>query len=305
MPPKRPNPKKDKSARRRRPGSPGTFSTGIVDPDGYDRRERMTVQATDAPPESAISVLVTNLWVGSQIGDAANHCVDACRTIGFALAQFGIRTELRAAEVVMRDSRTGMLRRVAPRIPSWKGNLLDGHCILTLPDEGRHIDATIEQFPGISHLRLGPAVGRSGGYLTPDGRMVAVGSTTSRIPPGAQLAIQRGPYMMLYTLADEPANQIITSSEHVRPHAELHRRAGINLASLTLAGLRSPNLNRLARQTSYRRLHALLDALGDSPHTSDSGDVRFTFTEDGGGSRALLLDEIALPPGTPPEAPVL
>lgn len=155
-------------------------------------------------------------------------------------------------EVVMRDSRTGMLRRVAPRLPSWKGNLLDGHCILTLPDEDRHIDATIEQFPGISHLRLGPAVGRSGGYLTPDGRMVAVGSTASQMPPGAQLAIQRGPYMMLYTLADEPANQIITNSEHVRPHAELHRRAGINLASLTLAGLRSPNLNRLARAPPRR-----------------------------------------------------
>lgn len=306
MAPKRPNPKKDKSARRRRPQRPmpGTFTAGVLDPNYRARVDKLSMQATSAPPEALIPVLLATTWAGVQVGQTANHCVDACRTLGFALAQLGIRTELRAAELIIRNNRTGQMSERAPRIPSWQGNELTGHCILTLPEQDRFIDATIEQFHEVAALKLGPAVGRAGAFLDPDtGAVHAPRATAARPVAGSVLALQRGNLVLAYTLSPDHANDIITSHPVVTATTEGHRRAGINLVSLVLGHLRGRGLDEVVRRAPFPRLHTLLDAIADSPVVDDNGEVRFTITRDG-QQRDLLLDELPLPADAPPEAPV-
>jgi hypothetical protein len=307
MAPKRPNPKKDKSARRRRPQrpEPGTFTAGFLDPAHRARVDKLSMQATSAPPEAIIPVLLATTWAGVQVGQTANHCVDACRTLGFALAQLGIRTELRAVELIIRNNRTGQMTERAPLIPSWQGNELTGHCILTLPEQDRFIDATIEQFHEVGALKLGPAVGRTGMLLDPaTGAVHPRRAAPVRVPAGSPIALIRGDLMLAYTLSPDHVNNIITSHPAVTDTTEGHRRAGINLVSLVLGQLRGGGLHDVIRQAPFPRLHTLLDAIADSPMVNDSGDVRFTITRDG-QRRVLMLDELPLPADAPPEAPVI
>lgn len=306
MSPKRPNPKKDKSARRRRASrpTPGTFTAGFLDPAHQARLDKLSMQASSAPPEAMIPVLLATTWAGIQVGQSANHCVDACRTLAFALAQLGIRTELRAVELIIHDDRTGQMTRRAKQIPSWDGNELDGHCILTLPDQDRFIDATIEQFREVGALKLGPAVGRSGGFITPDtGTFHAPRAAAARLTAGSQLALTRGHLLLAYTLSPDHANEIITAHPTIQATTDKHRRAGINLVSLLLGNLRGRGLDDVIRQAPFPRMHTLMDAIAESPVVNDNGDVRFTTTLDG-QHRDLLLDELPLPAGTPPEASV-
>ncbi len=73
----------------------------------------------------------------------------------------------------------------------------------------------------------------------------------------------------------------------------MHRRAGINLATLAVDYVRTdPDL----REAAIPRLQALLAAAGDSPvrHDPGTGDWFFDMPEG-----QLRLDELPLPPGTP------
>lgn len=307
MAPKRPNPKKDKTARRRRPQrtDPGRFTAGFLDSTHSARLDRLSVQATSAPPEAIIPVLLATTWAGVQVGQTANHCVDACRTLGFALAQLGIRTELRAAELIIHNNRTGQMTRRAPQIPSWQGSELTGHCILTLPEQDRFIDATIEQFREVGALKLGPAVGRAGALIDPStGAVHAPRPTAARPAEGSIIALQRGDLLLTYTLSPDHANDVITSHPTVTATVQEHRRAGINLVSLLLGHGRGRMLDEVIRQAPFPRLHTLLDAIADSPIVNDDGDLRFTVVQDG-QRRDLLLDEIPLPADAPPVAPVI
>lgn len=295
---KRPNPKKDKSARRPRPPRPGTFTAGFLDPSHRNRLNQITLQADgEAPPEAFVPVLLTTTWAGAQIGMRANHCVDACRTLGYALGELGIPTELRAAEVIIRNEKTGRTVECAPLSPRWNGKELDGHCVLTLPDQGRYIDATLEQFPGLAELRGGPAVGRCGGFLDPRTGEFAAGHSAVRIPEGGNIALMRGPLMVLYTLSSDADTSAIVAHPHVQVGEPLFRRAAMNLISIVLGYVReTSHLPAALRDTPYPRLHAFMDAIGDAPLSrKDNGDALFTI--DG---RAMKLDEIPLAAGTVP-----
>jgi hypothetical protein len=81
-------------------------------------------------------------------------CVDACRILHHAYAQFGIGSELRAVDLVVQDAAGRMVMHGTPE-PSWEGTMLDGHCILTLPSDQCFVDATVEQYPQIAQLGQG------------------------------------------------------------------------------------------------------------------------------------------------------
>ncbi|RJL20178.1 hypothetical protein D5H75_39715 [Bailinhaonella thermotolerans] len=255
--------------------------------------------AGDTPPEAVMPVFLAMTWAGSQSGQRANRCVDACRTLGYALGEIGVVTELRATEVIVHDRRTGAMTRCAPEMPTWRDveplPELNGHCILTLPEQGRWIDATIEQFPGV---RGGPAVGRCGGIVDPrTGAVMAGDALGPRLPQGAHVAIGRGHLMLLYTLSPDEASARITGHHMIRHTAEEHRRTGLNLLSVVLARAgESAHLAALLRTTPHPRLHALLDALaGTSLRRAANGDALFDL----GDGHAVRLDEFDLPADTP------
>ncbi|MDL4818677.1 hypothetical protein [Actinomadura opuntiae] len=166
-------------------------------------------------------VLLTVTWADAQSGQSAHHCVDSCRTLGYALGHLGVATELRAAGVVMHHQRTGMTTSCAPVMPSWRNrNELDGHCLLTIPDQGRYIDATIEQFPGMSQLRAGPAVGRFGALPDPTtGEISDVGDLMGRPPAGTSIALPRGDRVLVYTLSPDAGSKVITEHPTVTTFA--------------------------------------------------------------------------------------
>jgi hypothetical protein len=76
--------------------------------------------------------IVPTLWTGMPRCQPANSCVDGCLILQCGYAQMGIRSEIRAVDLVVTDDAQRMVRHGSPQ-PSWEGNVLDGHCILHLP----------------------------------------------------------------------------------------------------------------------------------------------------------------------------
>ncbi|MDQ0945988.1 hypothetical protein [Streptomyces sp. V1I1] len=252
-----------------------------------------------ASPDALVELLLPNLWAGiaDEVGAPANICVDSCLTLKYAYGQFGIRSELALADLVVREANGNSVLHGTPE-PSWNddGTVFDGHCILLLPDSGRHVDATVEQFEKVREQGGGPLVGRS------------VASTEEfrpgqLLPPGTRLAVQRGEIMMLYTLSHLSVADVIDGQPWIIQNAHRHYRAGVNLASLMLQALRIPEVIGRARQAPYPRPRALLRAVGDAPQeVDDDRDLRFLLpTSD--GQQHLRLDEIPLPATTPAAYP--
>ncbi|MFJ1611034.1 hypothetical protein ACIOHS_48320 [Streptomyces sp. NPDC088253] len=102
-----------------------------------------------APPDALVELLLPNLWAGiaQESGAPANICVDSCLTLKYAYGQLGICAELALADLTLREANGDGVRHGTPE-PSWNddGAVFNGHCILLLPDSGRHVDATVGQF---------------------------------------------------------------------------------------------------------------------------------------------------------------
>ena len=235
-------------------------------------------------PDLRIMLLLPILFLSRFRGYPGNICVDACMTLRHAFGQFGIAAELRAVQLVIRKPSGQLIQRSGPE-PSWDGAQLAGHCVLWLPETGRLIDPTVEQFPEIARYKRGPVVGRTGG--------------TGGLPAGAHFEVPRGDLALLYTVLDGKHTATIVNAPRVSSQSDEIRRMGINIASWAVVCLRRlPHCIDQVRP-SFPRLSALLDAVADAP-AEVAEDKNWRFTIDGPGDTArLLLDEIPLPPGTP------
>ncbi|MFJ4931573.1 hypothetical protein [Streptomyces sp. NPDC088736] len=252
-----------------------------------------------APPDALVELLLPQLWAGiaEESGAPANICVDSCLTLKYAYGQLGIRAELALADLTIREANGDGVLHGTPE-PTWSedGTRFNGHCILLLPDSGRYVDATVEQFKKVREQTGGPLIGRS------------VASTTTvepgqLLPPGSQLVVQRGSIVMMYTLSHLSTREVIDDQPWIRQHAHRHFRAGVNLASLVVDALRMAEVIGRARQAPYPRLRALLRALGDAPLEIDGNrDARFALSGTD-GARSLRLDEVPLPAPTPAPFP--
>jgi hypothetical protein len=252
-----------------------------------------------APPDALVELLLPNLWAGiaQESGAPANICVDSCLTLKYAYGQLGIRAELALADLTVREANGDGVLHGTPE-PSWNedGTVFNGHCILLLPDSGRHVDATVEQFAKVREQGGGPLVGRS------------VASTTSfepgqLLPPGTRLAVQRGDIVMTYRLSHLSTRDVIDGQPWILQNAHRHYRTGVNLASLVLEPLRMPEVIGRARQAPYPRLRALLRAIGDAPQEiDDNRDIRFVLPGPA-TPHGMRLDEIPLPATTPAPFP--
>ncbi|MGW4981251.1 hypothetical protein [Streptomyces mirabilis] len=252
-----------------------------------------------APPDALVELLLPNLWAGiaDESGAPANICVDSCLTLKYAYGQLGIRSELALTDLIVRETNGNSVLHGASE-PSWNddGTVFNGHCILLLPDSGRHVDATVEQFEKVREQGGGPLVGRS----VTSSEAIQPGQL---LPPGTRLAVQRGEIVMMYTLSHLSVTDVIDGQPWIIQNAHRHYRAGVNLASLLLQALRMPEVIGRARQTPHPRLRALLRAVGEAPQqVDDNRDLRFVLPGPN-GPQSLRLDEIPLPPTTPAPYP--
>ena len=246
-------------------------------------------------PQTLLITIVPTLWTGMLRGRPANICVDGCRILQWCYAVLGIRSEIRAVHLAVTDDAGRTVVHGSLR-PSWEGTVLDGHCILYLPDEQRVVDATVEQFREIARLKRGPLVGRMAVPLGP-----RLQGTGGGLPAGAQLPVRREGLALLYTVASDDATRVILDHPAAREHPEEHQWAGVNLASATLEFLRRHSQARQLDMSPYPRAAALLAAIGDVPaETDESGAWYFSVPGDGSQTSRLRLDELPLPPGTPP-----
>ncbi|MGI5162701.1 hypothetical protein [Microbispora sp. CA-102843] len=93
------NPKKDKSARRRRPDPR---------PGGTLRSARMNFEDVvagmlKAPPELLPLYGLASVWLWNleQDGAQASHCIDGCQTIRYALGHFGLEAHVEAVTLAI------------------------------------------------------------------------------------------------------------------------------------------------------------------------------------------------------------
>jgi hypothetical protein len=229
-----------------------------------------------------VLLLLPMLWLNWKRGLPANLCVQGCLTLRHAYGQLGIRAELRAVELVAREPSGRHIRLAGPG-PSWQGPHFAGHCVLWLPEFGRLIDPTVQQFTDIALVRDGPPV---------MGRLPLTGG----LPTGLGVEFIRDEVALAYTVLAAEYTAMIVNGHEVAAHSEAIRREGINLASLALISLRTSGR---ARPAPFPRLHSLLDAIGDALQSfADDGNWRFAI--DGPGASPRLLDEIPLPAGAPP-----
>jgi hypothetical protein len=241
------------------------------------------------PPEGLVVTLVASVYGSVHLGLPARRCIDACRTLHYAYAQFGIRSELRAVVVTIRygDGRTGHTP-----VPSWNGAELAGHAILCLPDAARFVDPTVEQFPGVAGT--GPIIGHT---------MMRVGSAATGadpFPSGENMAIQRGDATLIYTISSDEATRLILDHPNVRAAGQEYRKQGIQIASCFLAGLAQSPLAAQARQAQYPRLTAFLDAINGAEIGHDDGGFWYMIPP---APAHLRFEEIPLPPETASPAP--
>ncbi|MGN2642419.1 hypothetical protein ACTD5D_40855 [Nocardia takedensis] len=245
-------------------------------------------------PDAMVELLPSMLWLGHMHGRPANICVDASMVLHYAYAELGITAHPRAVDLMINDERTGRTIAYGRPDPVWEDTAFAGHCVLWLPHSRRLVDATVEQYPEVRRYRLGPIVGRMTATSGTAEQRAAI--QRGELAPGAHIAVQRKDLLLVYTTVDGAYDQIVTGHPGVIDNAEQHRLAGIDLASHALMFWRLPEVIDQIRRAPYPRLHALLDAVGDTdPVPDDTGHLRFPVPVGDGTDLALRLDDITTP----------
>ncbi|WP_189277295.1 hypothetical protein [Kitasatospora griseola] len=197
---------------RRSPNSNGT-------PMLVDTTDLVVNLLTTAPPEQLVELVMPHLLTNISTGQPANRCVDASLTLHHAFAQFAIPSELMAVSLLT-ESAGGTRRSHGSTTPSWSadGTTFHGHSVLFLPQSGRFVDATADQFAEVRRHGLGPVIGR----VTASTTKLAPGQG---LPAGAAVLVQRGDVLLRYTVAD--AEPLLADQPWMTRHAAQHRQAGI------------------------------------------------------------------------------
>ncbi|MDL4770945.1 MULTISPECIES: hypothetical protein [Thermomonosporaceae] len=229
----------------------------------------------------------------AQRGEPFDDCLAACETLRHAYTLVGIAAETRAVDLYVRDRTTGSGVLHGTPDPSWTGPRHDGHCAVWLPGARMFVDPTVERFPEVARLGVGPVFGRSLAVLGEPAALAR--AEEGALPAGAELNMDREHLLLMYNVADERATRVLLGHPRVASRADDLRRAGANLAGLSLEALRVLGSWDEARTgTPYPKVRAYLEALDGSPCLTGDPDVRFLVRGLGGIERRLRLDEVPL-----------
>jgi hypothetical protein len=265
------NPKKDKTARRRRPG------IGKPRPASFELDHVLRLMAA-APPDALPLVGVTSLWLWNlaQDGQAAAHCVEACVTLHHALAEFGIQSRIEAVSIVVGDLRADTSVRYGHNPHYNSDGTFNGHTVLIVTGADRLIDPTIQQF---AEIPVSPQTMLPLQIPLPEPD--SLGPDPIPVPRGDH-------YGVVYSRLPEHQRQAWRSSRLEDREADF-RRAGENLAANTLAVLQVEDVRPRALRAPYPRLRTLMEATHGMKPVADVDGFRFADRT----GRELHISEIA------------
>lgn len=239
----------------------------------------------EVDPGLLIEMLLPVLWLSRVETFSRNSSVEGCMVLHHAYDLLGIASDVYTVTLWITNPSNDQSTEYGRPDPCWDNGILDGHCLLWLPQSGRAIDVSVEQFPAAVGSVSAPLMGRIGGanlrgWQTADGEL----------PPGTYLAMSG---RAVYELTGPRYRDLVTSSLASEDN-ERYRRAGVNLASRALTLMRIGPVADRVRGVPYPRLHALLDAVGTAEFVVEpGGDFFFTFRDDD-TERSLRLDEIPI-----------
>lgn len=218
-------------------------------------------------------------------GSPANQCLDGSLVLREAFDMFGVRAEPKVVTLTVHDRQTGAATRYGSGEPRFAGGHFKGHMGLWLPESGRFIDHSVQQFPQVRREGWHPVIAKQPAGL---------------IWGAASFGVPRGGLMLEYVTAPDERTAAVLDHAVVRDAAVDHHRAGMNLASNFLDLLRSDELLDRTLAAPHPRLHALVRALaGATSHIDEEQNYRFTLP---GTDTAVYLDDIALT-AQPPRHP--
>lgn len=298
-------PKSKKRQPKRRPRRPGQarsradasaeWNTGQADrtPSAVNEAHITALLDSDrVNPDLLIEMLPPLLWLWHSDALTGNLSVDGSVVLQHAYAQLGIAARVCPVDVVVKHPSNNQHTLYGRPDPCWDDEVFDGHCVVWLPQSGRLVDATVEQFPEVRRHQLGPVVGRAA--FTGGSASQVAAMRSGEMPAGMSIPVVRDSgLMVLYTITGPDYRDVVTSSPLVQQTGEQYRRAGVNLASHALTLLRIPAVADRVRRAPYPQLHRLLDTIGRTEFVVDrAGDFFFTIRGDE-AERSLRLDEIS------------
>jgi hypothetical protein len=281
------NPKKNPAARRQRgrdmPGLPRARRFTLE-----DLAELLMPASADQLPLMALPALW--LWSVGQDGHAAAHCVDACVTVQYALAEYGIASEIEAVGVGIAapGAEPELLGEGDALTPHYnEDGTFNGHTVLVIPDAGRLVDPTIQQFDAIPRT-VRAAQPMMAPLPAPGGLGIEA------------FAVHRGDHLVVYVPLPPPYCDAWQSSPVLVQRADEYREVASNLAAKVFDIMRSEAFRERIAQSPYPRLRTLLTALDGMPFVADSDACRFA---DPGTGREYRLADIPEPGPIPEPAP--
>jgi hypothetical protein len=268
------NPKKNPAARRRR----GRDLPGL--PRARFRLEDMGRLLLNAPADvlPLLALPAVWLWNLAEDGHAAAHCVDCCVTVRYALAEYGLASEIQAVGVGIAAA------GVEPQLHGGGDGLrphynhdgtFNGHTILVVPAAGRLLDPTIQQFAEV------PRTVKAA--LPVMGPLPVAGGLGTK-----PFGVDRTDHFVLYVPLPAPYRDS-WQSPVLDQRADDYREAGANLAANAFDIMRGEGFRDRTAQSPYPRLRALLAALDGTTAVADRRGYRFA---DAGSGRELRLADI-------------
>lgn len=287
------------SRRGNQPGDPRhraalARAASLTDPaaQAWARLIRLLAFGDAADPLQVISV--PPLYMDTVVAEAAGavaeeRCLDDCTILACCYAHLGITAQVRAARLIITDTRDRSVTAHGTLAPSWEDGLLHGHTVVWVPAHRCLIDPTILQFLPEDSLSWQAVIARAGPGSQPPDTVTA----------------SHGRFRVTYTLAPPEATaEVLGHPRMAAEHGDLLRR-GMNVASAVVAFTAEHLPAERVRQVPHPRAAALLTATRDlTGGQAASGDWRFTAPGADGKPAFLTLAEIPLPAGTPPAAPM-
>jgi len=245
------------------------------------QRDELLLLLTQTAPEVLPLIALPAVWLWDLTKErcAAAHCIDGCVTVQYALAEFGIRSEIQAVGVGISTTRAAPPRPgcAIGQSPHYnEDGTFNGHTILVIPAAGRLLDPTVQQFPRVPH--------------TARAALPVIGPLP--VPGGLgtePICVDRADHAVLYVPLPAPGRDAWRSPVIDRRAGE-YRAAGANLAAHVVDLMRMPAFRDQAARSPYPRLRRLLDALEGMTALVDRCGYRFADPATG---RELRLADIA------------
>ncbi|GAB3448560.1 hypothetical protein [Actinophytocola sediminis] len=252
-----------------------------------DTRVAALLGAEEFDPALLIEMLLPVLWLSRVEMFEGNASVEGSMVLHHAYEQLGVASHVYTVTLSIMNPANDQSAKHGRPDPRWNDGVLDGHCVLWLPQSGRLVDATVEQFSAAPNSASAPVVGRLAGsnssaWASPEGGLAA----------GTWIDVLNAVGLIMhYELTDLEYRDLVTSSL-TQEDNERFQRAGVNLASRALTLLRVGPVAERVRTVPYPQLHALLDAVDNAEFVVEpTGDFFFTL-RDGDIEHSWRLDEI-------------